>query len=165
MELYLNGKAMDAAAVLPHDASLMCWRVKYEPGELLAVAKRNGRVVRSASVSTAGEPAAIRLTPDRRVITADGVDLSFVTVEVVDKEGRLCPNASNLIHFDVTGAAFIAGVDNGSPISLERFKDNKRKAFYGKCLLVIQNNGNAGKVTITATGDSLSAATTEVICQ
>ena len=165
VELYLNGKAMDAAAVLPHDASLMCWRVKYEPGELLAVAKRNGRVVSSASVSTAGEPAAIRLTPDRRVITADGVDLSFVTVEVVDKEGRLCPNASNLIHFDVTGAAFIAGVDNGSPISLERFKDNKRKAFYGKCLLVIQNNGNAGKVTITATGDNLSVATTEVICQ
>lgn len=165
VELYLNGKPLPTTAVLPHDTSLMCWRVKYEPGELLAVAKRNGRVVRSASVCTAGKPAAIKLTPDRRVITADGVDLSYVTVEVIDSEGRLCPNASNLIHFEVTGSAFIAGVDNGSPISLERFKDNKRKAFYGKCLLVVQNNGEAGKVSIKAMSDNLQSAATDIFCK
>ena len=113
-------------------------------------------------IRTAGEPAQIRLTPDRSTIQADGKDLSFVTVEIVDKDGNLCPNAENDVTFAVDGSAFIAGVDNGSPISMEKFKDNHRKAFYGKCLVVIQNNGQTGSVKVTATADGLGKSVTVI---
>lgn len=83
----------------------------------------------------------IRLTPDRNILKTDGTDLSFVTVEILDAEGNICPLADNLVRFEVEGNLFIAGVDNGSQTSMERFKDNKRKAFNGKCLVVLQNNG------------------------
>ena len=104
------------------------------------------------------EPAQIRLTPDRSTIKSNGTDLSFVTVEILDKDGNLCPNADNLVQFQVEGKGFIAGVDNGSPISLERFKDNKRKAFYGKCLVVVQNDSRKGKIKVKASSEGLNDA-------
>lgn len=127
------------------------WRVKYEPGTVKAVSRKEGKTVAEQEIRTAGEPAQIRLSPDRSTIQADGKDLSFITVEILDKDGNLCPNAENDVTFAVEGAGFIAGVDNGSPISMEKFKDNHRKAFYGKCLVVLQNNGEPGGVKVTAT--------------
>lgn len=161
VELYVNGNSQGVRSKSA-DSLHVFWRVKYEPGEVVAIARKNGRTVNSQILRTAGKPAKIKLTPDRNVITADGRDLSFITVEVTDENGNLCPNASDLIQFSVTGNAFIAGVDNGSPISMERFADNKRRAFYGKCLIVIQNDGKAGTATITATGDNLQSAQTKV---
>ena len=84
--------------------------------------------------------------------------MSFVTVEILDKDGTLCPNADNLVRFEVSGNTSIAGVDNGSPYSMERFKDNKRKAFYGKCLVVLQNDGTKGMSTLKAISEGLEAA-------
>ena len=84
--------------------------------------------------------------------------MSFVTVEILDKDETLCPNADNLVRFEVSGNTSIAGVDNGSPYSMERFKDNKRKAFYGKYLIVLQNDGTKGKSTLKATSKGLEAA-------
>lgn len=102
-------------------------------------------------------------TLDKQQLKANGTDLSFVTVEVLDKDGNLCPNADNLIQFSVTGGAFIAGVDNGSPISMERFKDNKRKAFYGKCLVVLQNNdGSHQPVTLKAESEGLASSSLQI---
>ena len=161
VELFLNGRSLGTRS--KNDSMLHCvWRVKYEPGRLVAVARKDGRIVNSKTVCTAGKPAQIRLTPDRRVINADGTDLSYITVEILDKDGNLCPNASNLVRFDVTGNAKIAGVDNGSPISMERFRDNKRRAFYGKCMLVIQNNGEQGTASISAASEGLTGAQTTV---
>lgn len=164
VELFINGKSQGTSKKTA-DRLHAFWRVKYEPGEVLAVARKDGQVVNSQIIRTAGRPAQLRLTADRPVITADGLDLSFITVEVLDKDGNLCPNASNLVNFEVSGNAFIAGVDNGSPISLERFKDNKRHAFYGKCLVVLQNNGTQGKATLTATSNGLQNATIEINAQ
>lgn len=168
VELFVNGVSQGTKAKTD-DTLHVVWRVKYEPGEVKVVAKKNGTVVREESIRTAGAPALIRLTPDRKVIDADGNDLSFVTVEVVDEDGNLCPLADNEITFNVSGSAFIAGVDNGSPTSLERFKPvighedtASRKAFYGKCLVVIQNNGNAGTATLTATAPGLVKAVTKI---
>ena len=134
------------------------WRVRYEPGMVEAVAWKDGKAVRRKTIRTAGSPAQIRLTPDRREIAADGRDLSYVTVEILDKDGNLCPNADNLVKFEVEGSGFIAGVDNGSQTSMERFKDNKRKAFYGKCMLVVQNNGKAGRISVRAVAEGLKEA-------
>lgn len=161
VELFVNGRSQGVRSKGKDDFYVM-WRVKFEPGTVRAVSRKDGKVVAEQEIHTAGEPAQIRLTPDRSTIHADGRDLSFVTVEILDKDGNLCPNAENDVAFALDGPGFIAGVDNGSPISLERFKDNHRKAFYGKCLVVIQNNGENGSVKVTATADGLSKATTAI---
>ena len=163
VELYINGKSQ---GVRRKDAEHLhvVWNVTFEPGTVKVVARKNGAETASQEIHTAGEPAQIRLTPDRSTIKSNGTDLNFVTVEILDKDGNLCPNADNLVQFSVDGKGFIAGVDNGSPISLERFKAGKRKAFYGKCLVVLQNNGKKGKIKLKAESEGLSHAQTIINC-
>lgn len=162
VELFVNGVSQGKKSKTA-DKLHAWWRVKYVPGEIKAVSYKDGKVVAEQVTKTAGKPAKIRLVPESEAISADGKDLMFVNVEILDKDGNLCPNASNLVSFDVVGAGTIAGVDNGSPISLERFKDNKRKAFYGKCLVVVQNNGNSGNARLTATADGLESAQLDIV--
>ncbi len=164
VELWINGVSQGVRSKKDNEFHVM-WRVTYEPGEVKVVSRRNGKEILSQTIRTAGNPAQIRLTPDRRVIDADGVDLSFVTVEIVDAEGNLCPNADNKVNFEIEGNAFIAGVDNGSHISMESFKAHHRKAFYGKCLVVLQNNGEKGKASLTATSEGLSSSQVEIEAQ
>lgn len=161
VELFVNGQSQGVRSKGKDDFHVM-WRVKFEPGVVKAISRKEGKVVAEQEIRTAGEPAQIRLTPDRSTIQADGKDLSFVTVEIVDKDGNLCPNAENDVTFAVEGAGFIAGVDNGSPISMEKFKDNHRKAFYGKCLVVVQNNGADGNIKLTATAEGLGKTTNTI---
>lgn len=157
VELFINGKSQGVRH--PDDKSYhSSWRVKYEPGTVMAVSRNNGKEVARQEIATAGKPAAVRLTPDRHEIAADGTDLSYITVEVVDSEGRLCPWADNSITFDVEGAGENVGVDNGSPISLERFKADSRKAFYGKALLIVKSNGEKGAINVKASADGLKTA-------
>lgn len=164
VELFINGKSQGVRSKGKDDLHV-CWRVTFEPGTVKAVSRKDGKVVAEQEIHTAGEPAQVRLTPDRASIHADGRDLSFVTVEILDKDGNLCPNADNEVTFDVQGDGFIAGVDNGSPISMERFKANHRKAFYGKCLVVIQNNGKSGNISLTATADGLEKDNVSITVQ
>lgn len=158
VELFVNGHSQGIRQK-SEDILHAAWRVTFEPGTVKVIARKDGEIVGEKEIHTAGEPSCIRLTADNSRIHADGKDLSFVTVEVLDEKGNLCPNAENLIRFSVEGSAKIAGVDNGSPISLERFKDDKRKAFYGKCLVVLQSIGGApGKPVLTATSEGLRQA-------
>lgn len=163
VELFINGVSQ---GIRRKDAEHLhvVWNVTFEPGTVKVVARKDGVETASREIHTAGEPAQIRLTPDRSKIKSNGTDLSFVTVEILDKDGNLCPNADNLVQFEVSGKGFIAGVDNGSPISLERFKDNKRKAFYGKCLVVVQNDGKSGKIELKAQSEGLNHAQTVIKC-
>ena len=157
VELFVNGRSQ-GVRTMPDDKYHVVWRVKYEPGTIKAVSRKDGKVVMEKEIHTAGEPAQIRLSADRSEIQADGTDLSFITVEIVDKDGNLCPNANNLVNFDVQGAAFIAGVDNGNQTSMESFKAPHRKAFYGKCLVVLQNNGDRGDIQLSAVSEGLEKA-------
>lgn len=162
VELLLNGRSLGTRSKGPDDFHVS-WQVPFEPGTLTAISRRDGHEVARDERRTAGAPAAIRLTPDRSEINADGTDLSYVLAEVVDKDGNVCPWADNQIFFEVEGPAFNAGVDNGSPISLERFKDNKRRAFYGKAMLIVQNaGGKAGTATVRATSEGLAPAETTI---
>ncbi|MCH5246883.1 MAG: DUF4982 domain-containing protein [Muribaculaceae bacterium] len=163
VELFLNGESLGSRSKADTDGKFhVAWRVGYEPGELVAISRKinpdgtKSEVTRKRTVTT-GEATGIRLTPDRRLLKADGTDLSYITVEVTDENGNVVPTADNQIEFTVNGAGFIAGVDNGSPISLERFKDTKRKLFNGKALLIVQNNGEPGAIHITATGEGLDS--------
>ncbi len=163
VELYVNGKSLGAQRKGP-GALHVAWSVEYEPGEVKAVSRKDGVIVAQEVIKTSGRPAQIRLTADRSRIKADGEDLSFITVEVLDRDGNLCPNAENDIHFDIEGVATIAGVDNGSPISHERFKDNHRKVFYGKALVVLQSKETPGNVRLIATSEHLKSAEVTINC-
>ena len=177
VELFINGqsqgtlsKQSSSQQTTPTPAAHtteyhVSWRVAFTPGEAKVVARKDGRVVAEKVIRTAGQPHHLRLTPDRSALTADGRSLCFVTVEVLDSEGNLCPLADNQVFFEVAGAAHIAGVDNGCQTSLERFKDNKRKAFYGKCLVVLQADKKPGTISLRARAVDLQDATITLTAQ
>lgn len=139
----------------------LSWTVPFEPGRLVAVAKRDGAEVARDELRTAGKPATLRLTPNRKVIRADGTSLSFVTAEVVDDNGVLVPGAENLIEFDVAGGKLV-GVDNGRQESAEGYKTDHRTAFHGKALAIVQSNRTAGPITLTARSSGLAPARTTI---
>ena len=162
VELYVNGKSQGVRKKRDDHEYHVAWRVTYEPGEVRVVARKNGQIIAEKTQKTAGAPHHIRLTPDKQVIKADGRSLSFVAVEVVDEKGNLCPWAENNIYFSLTGDATIAGVDNGSPFSMERFKAHERHAFFGKCLVVIQSGKTPATISLTAKGVDLESQTIEI---
>lgn len=134
--------------------------VPYEPGELKAVAFRDGEQIGEEIVKTAGPPAKIRLTPDRTQLSADGDDLCYVLAEALDSDGNLCPLADNLIEFEVSGPAQIAGVGNGDPLSLEPYVADRRKLFFGKALLILRSDeGPGGPAKVSAEAKGLAPAT------
>ncbi|MFH1371644.1 MAG: beta-galactosidase GalB [Planctomycetota bacterium] len=169
-ELFLNGKSLGRktklkdAKLSPYYAIIdkyrLCFNdVNYEPGELKAVAYKDGKEIGQAIMRTAGEPAKIRLTPDRTELKAAGDDLCYVLVEALDAKGTLCPLADNLVRFKIEGPAEIAGVGNGNPLSLEPFQADYRKLFFGKAILILRTKeGQGGKIHITAESDGLKSA-------
>lgn len=164
VQLFVNGKSMGSRT---KDSSHLhvVWRTVFQPGNVAVTAWKNGQIRDTREIRTAGAPDRIELIPSKSTIHADGKEICFVTVNILDKDGNLCPTADNLVTFKVEGAGFIAGVDNGSPISMERFKDDHRKAMAGKCMLLVQNNGKKGKVTIFATSENLKSHKVTVTCK
>lgn len=170
VELFLNGKSLgvkhNPADVEdgPGKSLHLAWGVPYVSGELKAVASKDGKIVATDILHTAGAPAKIMLTPDRDKIAANGQDLSFIKVAVVDKDGSICPDADNEIKFSIDGAtATLAGLDNGDPINHEAFQGTQHKAFHGLALAVLKSGYDAtGAVTLTASIDGLPAAKTTV---
>jgi beta-galactosidase len=140
--------------------------VVYEPGELKAVAYKNGQKIGETIMRTADKPAAIRLTPDRKELAAMGEDLCYIMVEAADSKGTPCPLADNLIRFKVQGPAEIAGVGNGNPMSFEPFQADYRKLFYGKAMLILRTKeGKGGLVHVTAESDGMASADITVQCR
>jgi beta-galactosidase len=126
------------------------WKVPFAPGTLKAEGYKNGKLVLTDIIKTAGDPSKIEMVADRSAISADGKDLSYITVKIKDKNGILVPTADHLIHFDIEGEGQIVGVGNGDPISLEPAKGNERSAFNGMCQVVIQSTHKRGKILLKA---------------
>ncbi len=158
VELFLNDSSLGVKEKQGDDIHLV-WKVKYVPGTLKAIAKKDGKKDLIKEVKTANNPKTISLKADRSMINADGEDLSFITIEILDENGTLVPKADNLVEFTVGGPGKIIGVDNGSQISHEPFKANKRKAFNGKCLVVVQSTEESGQITLTAKSEGLELST------
>jgi beta-galactosidase len=161
VELFLNGKSLGAKKKTGDDLHVM-WRVKYEPGNLRAVSKQNGKDVVTKAITTASVPAKIILTADRAIMHANGDDLSFITAKVVDKDGNIVPTADNLIHFKIAGEGLIAGTDNGSETDLTSFKSTERRALNGLCLAIVQSNIKSGVIALTATAEGLQSSTVTI---
>jgi beta-galactosidase len=136
VELFINGKSQGVRKKADSHQYHVMWRVRFEPGELKAVSRKDGKVVKEQVIKTAGAPDHIRLTTDYK-----GKNTTFVAVEVVDKDGNLCPLAEDQIFFSVSGNARIIGTDNGCQTSMESFVAPQRKAFFGKCMVVVKGKG------------------------
>jgi beta-galactosidase len=167
-ELFLNGKSLGVRKKdksTPQNRYRLMWMdVKYEPGTLKVVAfDSNGKPVAEEKVTTAGKPYKIVLTPDRKEITADGKDLSFVTVSVVDQNGIPCPTATNALNFEVKGAGTFKAVCNGDATSLESFVKPTMKLFSGKLVVVVQSNKKGGTIQLNVKGKELKSEGLEIV--
>ena len=179
VELFLNGKSLGVegywfprsgmenkyanfparARALRTTADLhLAWTVPYQPGTLKAVGVKDGKVVCEVEIATTGEPAAIALSADRSTIAADRRDVAHVTVRILDAQGRTVPDADNEVTFQSHGAGRIIGLDNGDPLSHEDFKGDRRKAFHGLSLAIVQSAAGAGRIELTATSPGLRPA-------
>lgn len=143
---------------------LMWFDTKYEPGTVKVVAyDNNGKAVAEKEICTAGKPYKIELVADRKEINADGKDLSFVTVKVVDKKGNLCPTASNQINFKVKGnGKYMAGA-NGDPTSLESFQKPTMKVFNGMMTAIVVSNEEPGSIILEATAKGLKKGSITIV--
>ncbi len=165
VELFLNGRSLGEKKSADRKGLHFEWSVPYAPGVLKCVAKRGGQPVAVAETHTAGKPARLVLAPDRTSIQANGQDLSFVEVRVVDQDGNLCPNADNSVHFTIQGAGRIAGVDNGDATNHESFQGSMHRVFHGLGLVVIRSAVQPGEIRIEAAADGLPPATAAVSAQ
>ncbi|WKL46154.1 glycoside hydrolase family 2 TIM barrel-domain containing protein [Flavobacterium pectinovorum] len=161
VELLLNGKSLGKKSKQNDDLHIS-WRVKFEPGTLKAISRKNGKVVLEKEIHTAGEAFKIDLLADKKVIKNDGYDLVYVTVSITDKDGSLSPTANDLINFEVSGGGKLVGVDNGYQANLDSFKANSCKLFNGKCIAIIQSIGKRETIKIKASTGSLPFSTIEV---
>lgn len=159
VELRVNGRMIGRNTTSRATRYMASWVIPYEPGTLEAIGYIKGKKAASQTLRTAGDPARIRLTPDRKRINADGYDLSFVSVEVLDGRGMLHPNADNEIQFAIKGPGKIVGVGNGNQWSVESFQADRRKAYNGRCQVVIKSAGKSGGIVLTAASKGLKSAT------
>jgi beta-galactosidase len=162
VRLYLNTTLVGEQRTTDEQQFKATFAVPYAAGVLTAVGVVNAKEVGSTTLATAGAAANIRLIPDRKKITADGQDLSFVTVEVTDKDGKLQPNASHELHFAIAGPGVIAGVDNGKLNDTASYAGTTRNAWHGRALVVIRSTKNSGAITLTTSAQGLTRATVTI---
>jgi len=163
-ELFLNGKSLGRKKKEEYEYRLRWDDVKYEPGELKAVAYKNGKKWAEDVVKTTDVPAQLEATADRNTIFSDGKDLSFITIRVTDKNGLTVPTANNKIQFEIEGSGEIAATDNGDPTNLVSFPSHERDAFNGLALVIVRSKkGSSGTMTVTATSPGLKEAKCTVL--
>lgn len=157
VRLLLNGKVIGEQKI-PDTTITAIFQVPYQPGKLKAVNIENGKETSSFELNTAGNPARIRLAADCNNIKASGNDLSYVTVEILDENNEVVPNADLPIHFSIEGAGELAAVGNANPKDLASFQKNERKTFNGRCLAIIRPKSKGGIIKLRATAQGLAPA-------
>ncbi|PXY39312.1 beta-galactosidase [Flavobacterium cheongpyeongense] len=155
VRLYLNGKSLGEKETGKAQEFKATFTIPYQKGELKAVGLENDKEVESVSLKTATQPTTIKLIADRKNIKADGQDLVYVTVEIIDDKGILNPNADNQLTFRVTGAGAIAGVDNANLKDTDLYVSNTRKTWNGRALVIIKSNGESGTINLEVTAPGL----------
>jgi beta-galactosidase len=157
-ELTINGKSFGRKETNRSTEYMATWQIPYVPGELKVTGINGKKKIASAMLLTAGVSTNIRMTPDKNIIKADNQDLSYITIELTDEKGILNPNADDLIKFGIEGSGVIVGVGNANPLSIESYQLPQRKAWRGKCLVVVKSNGKPGEITLTVSAEGLPEA-------
>ncbi|TGV01867.1 beta-galactosidase GalB [Flavivirga rizhaonensis] len=163
-ELFLNGKSLGKRKKEKYQYRLRWDDVVYKPGELKVIAYKNGKKWAGETVKTTKKASRIKLSPDRSVISANGQDLSFVTVSITDKKGETVPRTHNSIKYNIEGPGEIIAIGNGDPTNHESFQAKERKVFNGLALVVIRSKkGETGKIVLTAESEGLKSSKLVVI--
>lgn len=162
VRLYQDNKLVGEQATSRDQQFKATFAVPYSAGQLKAVGIENGKEMESIVLQTAGDAAKIKLTADRKEMTANGQDLIFVTVEITDKNGVIQPNAANRLQFKMDGPGVIAGVDNANIKDLDPYVSNSRKAWKGRALVVIKSTHDVGDIRLTVTSADLKEATIKI---
>lgn len=162
-ELFLNGRSLGKKKKADFEYRLRWDDIKYEPGELKVIAYKKGKRWAEQIVKTTDPAAQLMMSADRKLINADGVDLSFITVKVADKNGLIVPDAKNKIRFTVEGPGEIIATDNGDPASMVSFASKEREAYFGLALVIVRSKkGKPGIIKINASSESLKPAVVEI---
>ena len=160
MELFFNGKSLGKKSTDRSTKFIASWQVPYQKGALKAVGYNDkNKIIKTAELVSAQPAVNIQLTTDRTKMKANNQDLCYVTVELTDTKGILNPLPENLIRFEIDGPATIAGTGNANPKSLESYQSPERRAWRGKCLVIIKAGKNAGEIRLRAASDGMQAAT------
>jgi beta-galactosidase len=162
VRLFLNDKLIGEKPTGRDQEFKATFSVPYTPGTLKAVGMRGDRAVAESVLTTAGDAAALRVTPDRTVVQADGQDLSFLVVEAVDAEGRWQPNADQEVQFSLSGPGVIAAVGNGDGQDDAGYQGDRRKLFQGRALVVVRTSRQGGPITVKAGTAGLSSASVTI---
>jgi beta-galactosidase len=186
VELFLNGKSLGVEGYMFPEMGMegrysnfpartrvmqttgdlhLTWYVPYQPGTLRAVGTKDGQAVLTVEQSTTGAPAALRLAADRSRIDTRWDDLSHVAIEIVDSEGRVVPTADNEVVFELSGPGRILGLDNGQADSHESYQSDRRKAYAGHALALVQSNGQSGTMQLTASSQGLTGASVTITAE
>jgi len=158
VELFLNGRSLGRKPTNRSTEYTAKWDVPYQAGVLTAVGYDAGKRAGSAELRSAGEPKRVALSADRARVKADGQDLSYVTVELVDARGVRNPKAENLVKFTLEGPGTIVGVGSANPVSTESYQQPRRKAWQGRCLVVVKSDRRAGGIRLRASTEGLAPA-------
>lgn len=165
VELFLNGKSLGRKPTNRSNQFTAVWNVAYQPGVLKAVGYNGNKQVKVAELKTADEPVEIRLSVDRNKIQGNGQDLSYVTVEITDAKGNKHPKADNLVNFEIEGPGEIIAVGNANPVSLESYQMPQRKAWQGKCMVIVKSGKQQGTIQLKAKSDNLKPEVTKIEVQ
>lgn len=159
VELFLNNKSLGKKKTDRANEFKAVWDVPYQAGEIKAVGYMAKKKVNEAFLRTAAEPVAIRVSADRKEISADGQDLCYITVELTDEKGTRNPKAENLVKFGIEGPGKIIDVGNANPTSTESYQASERKAWQGRCIVIVKSDQTQGKIILKASSGDLKPAT------
>ena len=155
VRLLLNGRVVGEQPAGRDHRFKATFPVPYARGTLKAVGLSTNREVGESTLTTAGAPVGLRLSPDRRLLSADGQDLSFIVVEAVDAQGRFQPTANDEIQFSIDGPGLIAAVGNGDGRDESSYQGNRHKLFQGRALVVVRTTRRSGAIALSATASGL----------
>jgi beta-galactosidase len=159
VELTLNGKSLGSRRWDLRNEAFLFWEVPYEPGKLEATGKTEDGKIVSFAVQTAGEPAMIMLSPDRKALKANRQDISYVSVQLLDAHHVPVPFGNHMVTFEVTGAGKLLAVGNGNQQSHTPLRGDKMETHLGRCMAIVQSTEEKGEITITARCGELPVAT------
>jgi len=158
VELMLNGKSIGIQPAGKANRYTAAFKLEYQPGTLVAISRTNGKEVSRSEIVTTGKVAAIRLVTDKQTLNADGNSLAYITVELVDEQGRVVPFEDKLLKAAVTGVANLAGFGTGLPTSTENYTKGEFTSWLGKCLAVLRSDITTGEAVLRVEADGISPA-------
>ncbi|MBO9681982.1 MAG: DUF4982 domain-containing protein [Flavisolibacter sp.] len=165
-ELFLNGTSLGSKKKQQYEYRLRWDDVKYVPGELKVIAYKNGKVWAQDIVKTTNEASQLSISADRKLIKADGTDLSFITVKVMDRNGLVVPTANSKVSFEIEGPGEIIATDNGDPANMVSFASKEREAYSGLVLAIVRSQrGKAGTIKISASSGKLKTGTIQILAK